>query len=405
MAVNQEKTVPSAVAACHIALLTGGADKPYALGMASALVAQGVHLDFIGSDDVDGPELHGVPQIEFLNLRGEQSTSASSLRKLLRVLKYYIRLIGYAATAKPKTFHIQWNNKFEGFDRTVLMAYYKLLGKRIVFTAHNVNAGERDGSDSWLNRLTLRIQYRLSDHIFVHTKQMADELSRQFDVPGDKISVIPFGINSTLPKTSLSISEAKHQLGVSASDKTMLFFGNIAPYKGLDVLIEALAECGKRCRDYRLIIGGRPKGCPEYWSELVAAMRRSGMEDRIIQKIEYIPDEAVEVFFKAADVLVLPYTHIFQSGVLFLGYDFGLPVIATDVGSLKEDIVEGRTGFVCHPKDSADLARAIDAYFASDLFKQLPARRQSIQNYARERYSWEKVGAITTRVYQELTKN
>ena len=83
-------------------------------------------------------------------------------------------------------------------------------------------------------------------------------------------------------------------------------------------------------------------------------------EDRVIEKIEYVPDEATELYFKAADVLVLPYVRVFQSGVLFLGYSFGLPVIAADVGSLKEEIVEGKTGFVFKPQDSSDLARTID---------------------------------------------
>ena len=78
------------------------------------------------------------------------------------MFEYYVRLVRYAATAKPKLFHILWNNKFELFDRTVLMLYYKLLGKSIVFTAHNVNAGKRDSNDSWLNRLSLKIQYQLA---------------------------------------------------------------------------------------------------------------------------------------------------------------------------------------------------------------------------------------------------
>ena len=76
----------------------------------------------------------------------------------------------------------------------------------------------------------------------------------------------------------------------------------------------------------------------------------------------------MELYIKAAGVLVLPYVHIFQSGVPFLAYSFGLPVIATDVGTLRQDIVEGRTGFVCRPQDSSDLARTIDKYFESELF-------------------------------------
>ena len=115
-----------------------------------------------------------------------------------------------------------------------------------------------------------------------------------------------------------------------------------------------------------------------------------------------MPDADTEIYFKAADVVVLPYTHIFQSGVLFLGYNFGLPVIASDVGSLKEDIVEGRTGFVCNPRDSVDLAKSIETYFSSALYRQLETRRKEIQAFANEKYSWSKVGEITRAVYRSL---
>ena len=95
---------------------------------------------------------------------------------------------------------------------------------------------------------------------------------------------------------------------------------------------------------------------------------------RILLRAEFIPDDETEVYFKAADVLVLPYRHIYQSGVLFLGYSFGLPVLAADVGSLKDEIVEGKTGFVFRPEDPVDLARTIERYFASDLYAELNSR-------------------------------
>jgi glycosyltransferase involved in cell wall biosynthesis len=79
-----------------------------------------------------------------------------------------------------------------------------------------------------------------------------------------------------------------------------------------------------------------------------------------------------------------------------------LPVIATDVGSFGEDIIEGRTGFVCRPRDPVDLAKAIEMYFQSDLFKNLPARRQEIRDYARAKYSWNVVSEETRKVYVEL---
>ena len=174
----------------RVALLTGGGDKPYALGMAAALTSAGIHVDFVGSDDLSVPELLANPRLNFLNLRGDQREDASTKAKVLRVLKYYARLIGYAAKAKPRLFHILWNNKFQLFDCTLLMLYYKLLSKRVVFTAHNVNAGKRDRNDSWLNRISLKIQYSLCDHVFVHTDGMKSEMTSEFRIPESKVSVI-----------------------------------------------------------------------------------------------------------------------------------------------------------------------------------------------------------------------
>jgi glycosyltransferase involved in cell wall biosynthesis len=392
-------TRPSTV---HVALLTGGGDKPYALGLAAALTSHDISLDFIGSDELSVQELLTNSRISFLNLRGDQRPEVNLLAKVLRILSYYVKLVLYSATAKPKLFHILWNNKFEFFDRTLLMVYYRLLGKKLVLTAHNVNAGKRDANDSWLNRLSLKIQYNLADHIFVHTNGMKNELVADFRIPSDKVSAIPFGINNTVPDTSLSSAEAKRQLGVSSSDKTMLFFGNIAPYKGLEYLIAAFAELLGTDRRYRLLIVGRPKGAMAYWNEIRQTISRCSIGDRVIEKIEYVPDETTELYFKAADVLILPYAHVFQSGVLFLGYSFGLPAIAADVGPLKEEIIEGQTGFVFKPRDSLDLVRTIGQYFKSELFRNLKARRAEIKAYANERYSWDKVAAITTAVYSRL---
>ena len=371
---NQSSTTP------RVSLLTGGGDKPYALGMGAALTSAGIHVDFIGSDDLSVPELLHNPRINFLNLRGDQRADARPAGKILRVLRYYVKLVAYAATARPKLFHILWNNKFQLLDCTVLMVYYRLLGKRVVFTAHNVNAGKRDSNDSWLNRMSLNVQYRLSDHIFVHTDGMKSEMAFEFRIPDSKISVIPFGINNTVPNTLLSHPQAKGQLGISKDDKVLLFFGNIAPYKGLEYLIAAFNELLKQDSNYRLLIVGSPKGPATYWNQIRRGIETSGIADRVIEKIEYVPDEETELYFKAADVLILPYTHVFQSGVLFLGYNFGLPAIAAGVGSLKEEIIEGDTGFVFRPKDSADLAAKINNYFQSELFLNLKTRRSEIKS-------------------------
>ena len=396
-------TQPCAGLEIEVGLLTGGQDRHYAYGLAMALISKGVCLDFIGSDEVDGPELHGTPKANFLNLRGNQRRDVSLARKVLRVLIYYVRLIHYAAIARPKVFHILWNNKFEFFDRTLLLLYYKFLGKKIVLTAHNVNAGTRDSTDSLVNRLTLRIQYRLADHIFVHTEMMKSELCAEFAVRSPAVTVIPYGINNAVPDTDLTSDEAKQRLGIRNGERTILFFGNIAPYKGLEDLIAAFQQIVTGDPDFRLIIAGMPKkGCEKYWEEIQRTIRRGVYQGRIIQKIDYIPDEETELYFKAADVLALPYRHIYQSGVLFLGYSFGLPVVAADVGALREDIIEGKTGFVFRPGDPADMAKTIETYFSSELYRGLRHRRQEIRDYANVRHSWNMVAQLTRKVYTEL---
>ena len=139
----------SATAELDVALLTGGGDRHYAFGLAMGLVAKAVAVDFVGGDEVDSPEMHTTPRLRFLRLRRNGRRDAGRLEKVGRVLAYYGRLIRYAASARPRVFHILWNNKFEHFDRTLLMLYYRLLGKRMVLTAHNVNASVTPARSAW----------------------------------------------------------------------------------------------------------------------------------------------------------------------------------------------------------------------------------------------------------------
>ena len=389
-----------------VSLLTGGSDKPYVFGLATELSSKGVMLDLIASDELDSPEFRGIPQLRFLKFRGDQNPHVGLFKKIARILRYYAKLIRYAATAKPRIFHILWNNKFLHFDRTLLTYYYKVLGKKVVLTVHNVNTEKRDNKDSALNRFTLRIQYRLADHLFVHTEKMKQELIDGFGVHSERISVIPLGINNFAPQTNLTPAEAKRRLGIRPDEKAILFFGRITPYKGLEILVEAFQKSLPPADNYRLMIAGRPEEATEagYWFPIREALRGDVQKGRVLLRAEHIPDAETELYFKAADVLVLPYRDIYQSGILFLGYSFGLPSLAADVGSLKDEMVEGGTGFLFRPEDPTDLAKAIEKYFSSDLYTDLSQRRREIQDYARRGHDWNIVGQATTVVYNGLLK-
>ncbi|MFL6436470.1 MAG: glycosyltransferase family 4 protein [Terriglobales bacterium] len=403
MTERQRAVIPTSRSKCRVALLTGGFDKPYVYGLVTALGARQIPMDVIGSNDIFDSRFSQFAGVALFDFR-RRTIPVGFAGKLSKLLMYYIRLIGYAATCDASTFHILWNNKFELFDRVALMLYYKLLRKKIVFTAHNVNAGQRDGNDSRLNRLTLKIQYRLCDHIFVHTPKMKQQLLEEFGVLVDRISIIPFGINDSLPETSLTVRQARQRLGIGEEEKAILFFGSIRPYKGLGFLVEAFQKLAADDGSYRLIIAGepRPESDGDYADQIHRLIDVHSTSKQVIARIQYIPDQEVELYFKAADVLVLPYSEVFQSGVLFLGYNFGLPAVAANVGSFREDIVAGETGFLANSCSAGDLTKTVQDYFASDLFKSLQSRRPLIRERASARNSWATVANITCNVYASL---
>ncbi len=242
----------------RVALLTGGQDPHYAYGLATALASQGVDMEVLGGESIDGSHLQQTSGLHFDLVYGGDG-DRSRAAKIKKVLGTYARLIRYAAVSNRKVLHILWNYKLEPFDRTFLLLFYKLLNKKIVLTAHNVNAARRDLKDSLLNRFTLRVQYRLADHIFVHTAQMKDELKQQFGVRDQNITIIPYGVNNAVPNSSLTRAEARRQLGIDPSSKVLLFFGAIKAYKGLEYLVSAFHELSGRDCSYRLIIAGEEK--------------------------------------------------------------------------------------------------------------------------------------------------
>jgi glycosyltransferase involved in cell wall biosynthesis len=390
-------------ARADVAILSGGWDRPYAFGLTDALVRNGLRVELIAGDDLTDADFGHPRTLRVLNYRVTNRAGDSVATRLRRLASYYIKLIAYAWRSRAPVFHILWNNGYDTFDRVVLMLYYRLLGRVVCLTAHNVNAGARDNRDSFVNRATLKFQYRLCHHVFVHTAEMKADLVAQFDVRQENVTVIPFGINNAVPRTAMTSAEARQRLGCEPRERVLLFFGNIAPYKGVEYLVQAMPRLLASCPRYRLVIAGRVKPTfADYWATVEQALAAVPRREQLTLRTEYIPDEETEIYFKAADLLILPYTHIFQSGVLFLGYSFGLPSIVTDVGSLKDDVVAGETGFACAPRDAGALVDAIERYFASALAAVPDAvRRRTIAERAERSHSWDTVAALTRGAYTQ----
>lgn len=151
--------------------------------------------------------------------------------------------------------------------------------------------------------------------------------------------------------------EAQAKLKIDSEKKTLLFFGIIRDYKGLDLLLNAFSKLDA---SYQLLIAGECYGSFDKYQQLIDL---SGAKERIFVFNQYISDQEVPVFFSAADVCILPYKSATQSGITAIAHHFCLPLIATDVGGLKESIQHDKNGLIIPFPDKNLLFEAIELYF------------------------------------------
>lgn len=178
--------------------------------------------------------------------------------------------------------------------------------------------------------------------------------------------------------SATSKDEALKALSIEDSGPLLLFFGFIRKYKGLDLLLQAMAKA--RTKGLRLLVAGEFYEDPQGYQQLIDSL---GIREQLILHTDFIPSDAVKHYFSAADVVVQPYRNATQSGVTPLAYHFELPMIVTRVGALPDYVPEGVAGLVTDP-DADAIAMAIDRYF--DLGKSyfLPGLVEE-----KKQYSWE----------------
>lgn len=174
--------------------------------------------------------------------------------------------------------------------------------------------------------------------------------------------------------------EARAHLGLDQNKKYILFFGFIREYKGLDILIEALAKV--KDEDIHLIIAG------EYYddkSKYLDMIQRLNLNDRTHIFDNYILDSDIRYYFSSADFLALPYRSATQSGVSQIAIHFGKPVISTDVGGIKEYILDGINGKIIDAH-SESLALTIGKLYEEDELMSLSEGQLNL----RDKWSWKK---------------
>ncbi len=182
---------------------------------------------------------------------------------------------------------------------------------------------------------------------------------------------------------AVSKSEACKKLSLDPGKKYLLFFGFIREYKGLDLLLEAMADARIRAAGIELIVAG------EYYNKDVEANNNSiiakhQLQDVVHLNTDFIPNSEVRYFFSAADLVVQPYKHATQSGITQIAFHFEKPMVVTNVGGLAEVVPDGKVGFIAEP-EPASIADAILRFYEPG---SLPGLKENIA-IEKKKYTWE----------------
>lgn len=176
-------------------------------------------------------------------------------------------------------------------------------------------------------------------------------------------------------------SESRDKLKLNHSDKVILFFGIIRPYKGLDLLINAMSDERLKKMNIKLLIAGEFYENGERYQQMIDSL---GVRSNIILHDHFIPKDSVADYFCGSDLIVQPYKHATQSGITQIAYHFGRPMVVTNVGGLSEIVENKVSGYVVDTNSRA-LADAIVDYFENT---REAAMEKQVEK-AKERFSWE----------------
>ena len=249
------------------------------------------------------------------------------------------------------------------------------------------------------------------DNVIPHEKRIGDEsLTKYFIKRNNGFVVMSKAVGEDLQKfdpdakfifhqhplydhfgQKVEKEEARKALDLPNDKKVLLFFGFIRDYKGLDLLLEAVKKLPD---DYLLVIAGEVYGNFSKYDEMIKELN---IEYKVKKFVRYINDDEVPLFFSAADVCVQPYKSATQSGIVGISFHFDLPIIATDVGGLKEMIEPYGTGIIVDKPDVIQIVNSIQDFFLNDNSEYL----KNIQNF-KKICSWESLASNILDLYNRL---
>jgi glycosyltransferase involved in cell wall biosynthesis len=263
----------------------------------------------------------------------------------------------------------------------------KKSSSKIISIMHNVLPHEKRTGDTYLTNHFIK---HCDGFVVLNDKSRYDLLALK---PDAKFIVLPHPLYDHYGE-KIENSTAREKLGIPAGKKVLLFFGLIRDYKGVDLLLEALAGLDE---SYFLIIAGEVYGNFGKYNSIIES---HSLQNRVLVHTKFIPESEITYYFSASDVCVLPYRSGTQSGIEGVAYHFGVPVIVTDVGGLKETVETYKTGLVVPKPDTEMLKDAIKNFFESG--STLPAQYKANIEAYKSKNSWDRFSQELMEFYGSL---
>jgi glycosyltransferase involved in cell wall biosynthesis len=320
------------------------------------------------------------------------------LRKAAKAAEYLVNGVGLhqsLRTASPDLVHFQWLPFAEELPSLEIfnLKWTKTTGAGVVYTIHNVlphDTGKR-------HQETFQRIYQIPDALICHTHQAKNELVKDFELPSNKVWMIPHGpladAIAFVPQ-----EEARRQLHLDLKMSLCLLFGFIRPYKGVEFMIDSWKRVKDKEPSARLVLAGQPEeGYGEVLSDKIEAL---GLEREIDTRFEFLPQEKLNLYIHAADVLIYPYRDITQSGALLTGLTTGKPIVATNVGGFSEMIQHDQTGVLVEYGDEEQLTRELVQLLRDAERRERLGR--AAQDMVETKYSWKAIARKTVECYQSV---
>ncbi len=273
---------------------------------------------------------------------------------------------------------------------TVIRRIRKNRHSRIICIADNIIPHEKRPGD----RLLTAYFMNAIDGIVAMSKSVYDDvLAFRTAIPR---TICPHPLFDNFGE-KMSREDALRNLGLDPAFRYLLFFGFIRGYKGLDLLLNALAKPELQRLPVKLIVAGEFYTDPAPYFELID---RLGLNGKVIMRNRFIADQEVNRYFCSADIVVQPYKDATQSGVTQIGYHFEKPMLVTNVGGLAEIIPDGKVGYVVSPEEGQIAAALID-FFTNQRMQEFEAHVAE----EKKRFTWDKMVAAVETVANKTEKS